>query len=105
MLAGSSTGPERAGRHQRAADCPERPPVAQRVIQSAPVVRLRLRPQVGPLAQSSGQPDRGAGKLLQDGGVPTPDPGRGHEQADATGPGLTSRHTQSGRKNYYTIFC
>ena len=66
VFSGSPSGRHPAGRHQRPADEPTPPPVAQRLSQPVAVVRLRLHPQVGPLAEPQVEPDRGVGQLLRD---------------------------------------
>ena len=77
--------------------------MAQRLLQPAGLVRLRLRPQVRPLAQPQGQQHRGAGQLLQDGGVQAPDPRRRQEQADAAGQGVTAANAQSGKASMRNV--
>ena len=54
---GTAFGRQPTGGHQRAADEPAPPPMAQRLPQPAAVVRLCLHTQVGPMAQSQVQSD------------------------------------------------
>jgi len=82
----AQAGPEPAGGHQRDSRRPDGAPLAQRVFQPPPVVRLRLHPQEPGMARPARQPHRGAAELLQArGGLQPPDPGRELQQDQEAG--------------------
>ena len=71
--------------------------MAERVAQPAPVVRLRLHPKVGLVAQPQVQLDRGARQLLRDENRISSGPlGRRPEQVDQAGPASHAARNSRG---------
>ena len=98
-FSGPPTGQQPPGGVERTAEHAAPPAVAERVAQPAAVVRLRLHPQVPPVAQPEEQPDRGVGQLLRHAGrLQARPPGRRGQPAAEDRPGVPRAQLEGGEQ-------